>query len=124
MKYRCIFFDIDGTLLNTEPIVMPELQATLLELTGMHYDLAELQRFWGIPTSDTAAALNLSDPDRFGRIWEDRVVRRDNEIEPFPGIEKCSVNSKTPESVWESSHRKAVRSFRRVSISRNILNLT
>ena len=36
MKYRCIFFDIDGTLLNTEPIVMPELQATLLELTGAH----------------------------------------------------------------------------------------
>ena len=85
---KAAFFDIDGTLLNTEPIVMPELQATLLELTGAHYDLAELQRFWGIPTSDTAAALKLSDPDRFGRIWEDRVVRRDNEIEPFPGIEK------------------------------------
>lgn len=88
MKYRCIFFDIDGTLLDTEPIVMPELQATLLELTGKHYSLAELQRFWGIPTSDTAAALKLSDPGRFGRMWEERVVRRDGEIKPFPGIEK------------------------------------
>ena len=96
MKYRCIFFDIDGTLLDTEPIVMPELQATLLELTGKHYSLAELQRFWGIPTSDTAAALKLSDPGRFGRMWEERVVRRDG-------------TSRIPPPCWKASAARAVR---------------
>ena len=46
MRYTHFVFDIDNTLINTTGAVLHGLQRALRDVTGEHWDLSRLLRFW------------------------------------------------------------------------------
>lgn len=86
MKYSCIIFDIDGTLLDSERFNQATLQTVLHRWTGRWYELSELEFARGIPGLDTAARLNISDPGRFLLEWEAEIGAKRSGIRPYSGV--------------------------------------
>lgn len=94
MKFQCVVFDIDGTLMNSEEVLLKGLQQTLKQLTGKDYDLADLQFAWGIPGVDTARRLNYPDEHQLCRAWEDAVTPFRREVHSYAGIEELLMQLK------------------------------
>ena len=76
MKCQCVVFDLDGTLLDSEKVILTTFQRVLLKLTGKMYELPDLKFSWGIPAADAARQLNISDAVLLQQNWDAEVERR------------------------------------------------
>ena len=87
MKYRCIAYDIDGTLLNTAPADLAGLQEVLREELGMERPVSALTGALGIPSRDILRVYGApeSDLDRLARLWMERMHDHFERVDVFPG---------------------------------------
>lgn len=88
MKLRGIIFDMDGTLADTLPVIIPALQETFRRYAGREYSAEEIYAMFGpteegviqrrVPAGDYPAAL---------RFYLDRYAAyHDSACQPFPGV--------------------------------------
>ena len=72
MKYRCVAFDIDGTLLDSAPADAAGLQVALRRELGREEPLDALLATFGMPGREILAALGVpeADAERVLRTWQ------------------------------------------------------
>ena len=90
MKYRCIAFDIDGTLLDSASADATGLQVALRQELGRVEPYNALLSTFGMPGREILAALDVSpvDIERVMRVWQAEKRARAGWMCIFPGIEK------------------------------------
>ena len=89
--YPPLVFDIDGTLVNSLPVHMVSLKATLRELTGKEYAEENLGFTFGIPGVDSMRRLGLPDPVAAQKLWTEWLHREGGggaDIPLFPGVQE------------------------------------
>ncbi|MGO5052934.1 HAD family hydrolase [Lachnospiraceae bacterium LCP25S3_G4] len=87
LKYNTYIFDIDGTLINSEFLILNALQKTLKEILNKQYDLHDLQFCLGLPLSESMKILT---GDRWAeaiQIGKKYYQPDETNIPIFPGIE-------------------------------------
>lgn len=80
-----LIFDVDGTIIDTEAVILKSLQQTLKE-EGKNYSLDELKFSFGIPGKTTLEQLNVSDIDRVFQNWINNGFKFADEVNIFEGI--------------------------------------
>ncbi len=86
MKFRHVVFDIDGTLLDTEEMVLRSLAETLRRFCGRAVPPEALTFALGIPGEDALRRLRVESPDRICRQWDAVSQEYGGSIRVFPGI--------------------------------------
>ena len=89
MRYACIAFDIDGTLLDSAPADAAGLQEALRRELGREEPLPRLLSALGMPGWEILAALGVAEADagRVMRTWQAEKRARAGWMSVFPGIE-------------------------------------
>ena len=64
MGYKHLIFDIDGTLVDNEKVVIATWQETILQLFGKHYETSDLNFVLGIPGVTTMERLGAKNPQK------------------------------------------------------------
>lgn len=83
--YECIIFDVDGTLIDTERVIVLALQR-LLARRGREIDRAELQFVLGIPGDLSLRQLGVTDRYQALQEWNQNIQTLAGEIRLFDGI--------------------------------------
>lgn len=107
--YKCIIFDIDGTMLNTEKVILCSLQRLLESEKNMVYKEEDLFFVLGIPGHETLRRLNVSDPERSLDKWNGLIKRYASNIHLYPDIKKtvtCLNKSGIKAGIVTSKTRK------------------
>ena len=86
MKFTHVVFDVDGTLLDTEMMVLNSLSETLRRACGRNIPPEELTFALGIPGEDALRQLRVESPDKVGELWISLSKEYSNTIQVFPGI--------------------------------------
>ena len=89
MKYRCIAFDIDGTLLDSASADATGLQVALRQELGRVEPYNALLSTFGMPGREILAALDVApvNIERVMRVWQAEKRARAGWMCIFPGIE-------------------------------------
>ena len=87
MGYKHLIFDIDGTLVDNEKVVIATWQETILQLFGKHYEISDLNFVLGIPGVTTMERLGAENPQEAFVVWGQNFIKHKAEIELFPHIE-------------------------------------
>jgi len=82
-----IIFDIDGTILDTEQIVLKSLQKILKDELKKEYELHELRFALGIPGKETLKKLNISNIEEVHPKWSKAEIDFLHEVTVFEEIE-------------------------------------
>jgi HAD superfamily hydrolase (TIGR01549 family) len=85
---KCVIFDVDGTLINTERAILLSLQQTVKEMTGKEHPLGDLTFAFGIPGKKALAALEVPDVDQAMSRWVERSYDYASDVQLFDGIEE------------------------------------
>jgi len=88
MKYSCIVFDVDGTLVDNELSLFTTWQQTIEQLFGIHYEIAELGFAMGVPGEVTMKRMGAADPKAAFEVWMQNYQGHKSQITLFPGIEE------------------------------------
>jgi len=99
MKYKHFIFDIDGTLVDNEKVVLMTWQETIAQLMGKHYEVSKLGFVLGIPGETSMQRLGIADTQEAFKLWGRNFAVHKEEIALFPGIE----------STVEALHRKGIK---------------
>lgn len=86
--YKCLIFDIDGTIIDTEKAVISSLQKLLKVETGIDYPADELSFVLGIPGSVSLKQLNITDTETACEKWNNYMKEFYNDIRVFPDLEE------------------------------------
>lgn len=86
--YKCLIFDIDGTIIDTEKAVISSLQKLLKVETGIDYPADELSFVLGIPGSVSLKQLNITDTEKACEKWNNYMKEFYNDIRVFPDLEE------------------------------------
>ena len=86
MGYKHLIFDIDGTLVDNEKVVIATWQETILQLFGKHYETSDLNFVLGIPGVTTMERLGAENPQEAFVVWGQNFIKHKAEIELFPHI--------------------------------------
>lgn len=111
MTDRCLIFDLDGTLVDSEPLCS---QAFLDLLPEINLPLSELmKRFRGRKLSgilaDVESILERSLPDSFERDYRSRVDQLfKTELEAFPGVIEALSDIPMPMCIASSGPRAKI----------------
>ena len=96
MKYKHILFDIDGTLVDNEKVVLSTWQQTAKELFNRDLDKDELKFVLGIPGVTIMEKLGAENPEEGFKIWQRHFQEHRGEITLFRGIKEvvCKLKEK------------------------------
>lgn len=83
----CFIFDIDGTILDTEKVVMKALRSVLTE-EGIEYSEDQLRSVMAFPGKETLKRLHVKDVDRVHDRWIQAEIGLMHEVRIFPGMER------------------------------------
>lgn len=83
-----IIFDIDGTILDTEQIVLKSLQKVLKDELNKEFELHELRFALGIPGKETLKKLNISNIEEVHPKWSKAELDFLHEVTIFEEIEE------------------------------------
>lgn len=86
--YKCIIFDIDGTIIDTEKAVICSLQKLLKIETGITYPADKLTFVLGIPGAASLKEFNIADIEMACRKWNEYLKEYYSEIRVFPELEE------------------------------------
>jgi len=87
MKYRCVMFDLDGTLIDTEKAVLKAWQLTLREY-GYEFELPQLRMTYGVTNESALRMLHAEADEHFDERWILQYDRLETECTYFPGAEE------------------------------------
>ncbi|MFE6169584.1 HAD family hydrolase [Viridibacillus arvi] len=94
--FKCVIFDVDGTILDTEKAILKSLQKVLRE-EGKDYQLEDLRFALGIPGKETLRILNVIDVERVHPKWAQSVLEFPQEVQMFKDIKEIiKVLSESP----------------------------
>ncbi|AOR25004.1 HAD family hydrolase [Clostridium taeniosporum] len=86
--YKCILFDIDGTIIDTEKAVINSLQKLLKLEKGTTYPADELSFALGIPGFVALEKLNILDIDNATKKWNEYLKEFYSDIKVFNGLKE------------------------------------
>lgn len=119
---KFVIFDVDGTILDTEKIMLQSLQDVLRE-EGKDYAQEELRFALGIPGKETLKKLKVSDIDRVHSRWVQLVSEYSKEVKMFDGlkevIEALSSSSIRIGIVTSKTKQELINEFEPLEISRH-----
>ncbi len=84
--YRCIVFDIDGTILDTEIAVLSSLQKLVFEELNENFSFEELKFALGIPGEVTLNKLGISNVFESNEKWNKYLKEYFHHVKIFDGI--------------------------------------
>ena len=85
--YKCIIFDVDGTLINTEKAVIGSLQKTLKEVLGRDYGHDELTFVLGVPGTTSLPKLGIQNVDEINDKWNANMKQYYADIQVYKDID-------------------------------------
>ncbi|MBP2020090.1 HAD superfamily hydrolase (TIGR01549 family) [Symbiobacterium terraclitae] len=85
--YKCVAFDVDGTLIDTNQSIIASLQQVLLEELGRKYSEDELRFALGIPGAVVLEQLGVPDVQAAIHKWIAYSRESSHLVSAFPGIE-------------------------------------
>ncbi|HQG79311.1 MAG TPA: HAD-IA family hydrolase [bacterium] len=88
MKYVNIVFDIDGTLIDTEDIILKSLQKALKDLHNRNEKKENLRFALGITGPKALEVLRVSDNGKTLQTWNEYMQNSSIAIKLFAGIEE------------------------------------
>ena len=87
MGKPCVLFDLDGTLLNTNELVLESLQYTIRTHLGIDADAPRLYKYFGQPLVTIMADLSPDKADELVRTYREYSARKhDDLIRVFPHV--------------------------------------
>lgn len=87
MKLNCMLFDLDGTLLDTNRLVLESLKYTIKTVLGRDVDETNLYKYFGIPLTDIMIDLDPDQADTMVKVYrEHNLEKHDNLTKPFDGV--------------------------------------
>ncbi|WP_196246257.1 HAD family hydrolase [Lacticaseibacillus zhaodongensis] len=83
--FSTILFDIDGTIIDTEDVIISSLQEALAQVTGRAYTHAELRFSLGIPSAETIADLKLPADQSAAvkKLWPELLAKKQRDVRVF-----------------------------------------
>lgn len=97
MKMGCVLFDLDGTLLNTNDLVLESLQYTIRTHLGTVIEDRELYKYFGQPLVNIMADLDSSQAERMVQTYREYSAEKHDYL--------TKVFPKVPETVKELKQR-------------------
>ena len=88
MKYKCIAFDMDGTLLNSEKAGLLSLQKTVEVYLHKKVEIEELHFSLGIPGFKAIEMLGIEKAEEALEYWDDMYLKMCEEIDAFDHVEE------------------------------------
>ncbi|WP_054749567.1 HAD family hydrolase [Lacticaseibacillus thailandensis] len=88
--YATILFDIDGTIIDTEDVIIGALQDALVQTIGMHKTHDELLYSLGIPSDQTLKALDLTatEQKQVDKVWTELTADRQTQVHVFANMRR------------------------------------
>lgn len=87
MKAGCILFDLDGTLLNTNDLVLESLQYTIKLHLGKEIPASRLYKYFGQPLVQIMADLGPHQAEEMVKTYREySAVKHDTLTKVFPGV--------------------------------------
>ena len=87
MKTSCILFDLDGTLLNTNDLVLESLQYTIRTHLGKEVSAGKLYKYFGQPLVDIMADLDTSRAGEMVKTYREYSGEKHDVLtKVFPGV--------------------------------------
>lgn len=86
--YKCILFDIDGTIIDTEKAMINSLQKLLKLEQGVNYSEDELSFALGIPGYVALQRLNILNIQDAAKKWNEYLKEFYSDITVFSGLEE------------------------------------
>lgn len=83
--FKYAIFDVDGTILDTEKVILQSFQNVLKE-EGKEYPLEELRFALGIPGKESLRRLQIMDVDRVHAKWSQTELAFSQEVPLFNGV--------------------------------------
>jgi HAD superfamily hydrolase (TIGR01549 family) len=85
--YKHFIFDVDGTILDTEAVILKSLQQ-VLAAEGLDYSFEELRFVLGIPGKEALHRLKLTETDQIHAQWINLMSAYSHEVDLFHGLEE------------------------------------
>ncbi len=87
LKAACILFDLDGTLLNTNDLVLESLQHTIRVHLGQKVERSALYRYFGVPLVKIMADLDPGQTEAMCATYREySAERHDQMVKVFPHV--------------------------------------
>ncbi len=87
---RCVLFDLDGTLVNTNDVIIASWQYTYRRFLGHEAPVAHITACFGEPLLTTMAReFPMVEPETAAEIYRDyQQAHTEHLLKPFPGIDE------------------------------------
>ena len=97
MKYKCIAFDMDGTLIDSEKVGLVSLPATIKKLLHKDVSLEDLYFSLGIPGEKAIEMIGFKDNDEALFYWDYLYLEMREGIVKFEGADNVLASLKEKE---------------------------
>lgn len=88
LRYKGILFDLDGTLLDTTPLILDSFQHTFRTQYGRELSLEDIQPFMGQPLRAAMETMAPGDEEKLMQVYRDyNLSRHDDLAAVFDGVQ-------------------------------------